>query len=252
MASGVVTGAAGGIGAAIAERLADAGASILLLDADGEKLTRRFGERSGASGNVELAQIDVRDEAALGSVIDTFAAGRSLDFLVASAGISGEGRATEVTQERWETVIGVNLTGVWLSASHVARHMEKSGGGSIVMISSVAGAIGLPGVAAYSAAKGGVIALARQMARDYAGADIRVNAICPGPIPTDLVTTAYAARGISLDVAAAQVPLGRLGSTDDVAALAELLVGPRGAWITGEAIAVDGGMSHLVAGAPAS
>jgi NAD(P)-dependent dehydrogenase (short-subunit alcohol dehydrogenase family) len=246
--AGIVTGAASGIGEAIASRLARAGAHVCLVDSDIDGLKAVESELVSEGANVCTAAADVRDETAIGDIVTEFTRQRHLAFVVASAGITGEGTAEAVTRQSWDEVLAVNLTGVWLTCRAAIPSLRSGGGGSIVMISSIAGTTGLPGVASYAAAKGGVIALARQMARDYADVNIRVNAVCPGPIATPLVEKAYAERGIALSEAGESVPIGRLGDVGDVATLVQHLVGPDGTWMTGQAITVDGGMSALIAG----
>ena len=181
-----------------------------------------------------------------------------LDVVYANAGIAGAGRAADLEVEDWDRVIAVNLTGVWLSIKYAIPHLVEAGGGSLVLQGSVGGVIGVPGIAPYAAAKAGVIGLARQMAVDYGPDNIRVNAICPGTVPTPLVRATYEkaggfaavadvgpGAGIDDMIAAAVVrnPLGRLGTTADIANLALYLASDESSWVTGAAITIDGGMS---------
>jgi NAD(P)-dependent dehydrogenase (short-subunit alcohol dehydrogenase family) len=246
---GLVTGAASGLGAATAARLARAGADVGLVDMDADGLERLRGTLHAEGLAVASAVADVRDEESLARAADEACGERAMDFVVACAGIAGEGRADEISVQDWNRVLAIDLTGVWLTARLGVERMQAPAGGSIVMVSSIAGTVGLPGIAAYAAAKGGVVALARQMARDFAEMNIRVNAVCPGPILTPLVEEAWGARGVSIEEGASGIPLRRLGQPDDIAALAHLLVGPDGTWITGETITVDGGISQLIGGA---
>ncbi|MGI9645610.1 MAG: SDR family NAD(P)-dependent oxidoreductase, partial [Ilumatobacteraceae bacterium] len=158
----------------------------------------------------------------------------------------------------WNRVIRINLTGVWLSVKFAIPHMVTGGGGSLVLQASVGGVIGVPGIASYAAAKAGVIGLTRQMAVDYGPDNIRVNAICPGTVPTPLVRATYEKRGGFSSTAAAPAdasidelieaavvrhPIGRLGTVDDIAQLALHLASDESSWTTGADHIIDGGMS---------
>jgi NAD(P)-dependent dehydrogenase (short-subunit alcohol dehydrogenase family) len=183
-----------------------------------------------------------------------------VDVLHANAGVPGAGTALDTTPAEWRRALDVNLTGVWLSIRAALPAMIERGGGSIVTTASAAALAGVPGIAAYSAAKGGVVALTRQVAIDYAPRRVRANAICPGTVRTPLVERTYLDRaGGDLAAAEAQLrrggreyPLGRLGRPEEVAALVAFLASDDAAWITGAAYPVDGGVSGaLVPRAPA-
>lgn len=155
--------------------------------------------------------------------------------------------------ETWNRVIDVNLTGVWLSCKSVLPQMVSQGSGSIIMTASMGGLVGFPEIASYCAAKAGVIGLTRQMAYDFSSKGIRVNAVCPGTVPTPLVTETWRDReGITGPVGSESYenqvkhvsslyPLGRLGTVDDVASLVLFLACDESSWITGTAIPIDGG-----------
>lgn len=185
------------------------------------------------------------------AVADAAAEHGAVDVLFHAAGIVGEGTALTTTPETWELVLAVNLTGTWHAARAVLPGMVARRRGSIVLLASTAAIAGVPGIAAYAAAKGGVTALTRQMAVDYAADGVRVNAICPGTIPTPLVERAWASRGrLEHDDAAAvaeqvagQYPLRRLGRPDDCAALAAFLASDEAQWVTGTAIPLEGGLT---------
>ena len=178
-------------------------------------------------------------------------------MLYANAGIAGVGDAMNLDVEVWNRVIAVNLTGVWLSCKYVLPHMVSQGKGSIINQASIVGRIGVPGVAPYAAAKGGIMGLTRQMAVDFGPEGVRVNAICPGTVATPLVTDTYNERarlGIvpentsaeeALEQAVERYPIGRLGTVEDVAHLALFLASDRASWITGGVYTVDGGYTAV-------
>jgi len=252
----IVTGAGSGIGQAAARLFAAEGARVLCADIDESSamaVADEIGERA-----VGL-RVDVANPegcaAMVRRAVEDFG---GLDVVYANAGIAGAGRAADLEVEDWDRVIAVNLTGVWLSIKYAIPHLVEAGGGSLVLQASVGGVIGVPGIAPYAAAKAGVIGLARQMAVDYGPDNIRVNAICPGTVPTPLVRATYEKAGgfaavadvgpdagIDDMIAAAVVrnPLGRLGTTADIANLALYLASDESSWVTGAAITIDGGMS---------
>jgi len=251
----LVTGAGSGLGRATASRFASEGATVLCADRDGGAAEATAAEARGLGGRAAALCFDVANLAAVEvAVADAVAAHGPIDALFHAAGIVGEGSATTVSPETWERVISVNLTGTWHTARAVLPGMVERGRGSIVLLASTAAIAGVPGIAAYAAAKGGVTALTRQMAVDYAADGVRVNAICPGTIPTPLVEQAWASRGRLGDgsgadaaavaqEAAQQYPLKRLGRPDDVAALAAFLVSDEANWVTGASIPLEGGLT---------
>ena len=252
----IVTGAGSGIGEAAAQLFAAEGAKVACADINGDAAranAKRIGDAAIA------VQVDVADpSAAERMVAETVAAFGGVDAVYANAGVAGPGRAGEVDLDEWNRVIGINLTGVWLSIKYALPHMITAGSGSLVLQSSVGALIGVPGIASYAAAKGGVIGLTRQMAVDYGPQGIRVNAICPGTVPTPLVRATYEKRGgfsatadappdasidELIDAAKVRHPIGRLGTVEDIAQLATYLVSDESAWTTGSVITIDGGMS---------
>ena len=252
----IVTGAGSGIGRAAARLFAAEGARVLCADIDGSSATavaEEIGERA-VGLRVDVANPGECAAMVRRAVLDF----GGLDAVYANAGIAGSGRAADLPVEDWDRVIAVNLTGVWLSVKYAIPHLIEAGGGSLVLQASVGGVIGVPGIAPYAAAKAGVIGLTKQMAVDYGSDNIRVNAICPGTVPTPLVRATYeksggfaavadVGPGATVDdmIAAAVVrnPLGRLGTTADIANLALYLASDESSWVTGEAITIDGGMS---------
>ena len=248
----LVTGAASGLGRATALRFAAEGATALCADRDGDGAEATARAARAAGGQAAALALDVTDLAAVeAAVADAAAAHGAVDVLFHAAGIVGEGTALTTTPETWERVLAVNLTGTWHAARAVLPGMVARRRGSIVLLASTAAIAGVPGIAAYAAAKGGVTALTRQMAVDYAADGVRVNAICPGTIPTPLVEEAWASRGrLARDDAASvaeqvarQYPLRRLGRPDDVAALAAFLASDEAQWVTGTAIPLEGGLT---------
>jgi NAD(P)-dependent dehydrogenase (short-subunit alcohol dehydrogenase family) len=252
----IVTGAGSGIGEAAAKLFAAEGAKVTCADIDAGTAQAT----ADSIGDAAIAvQVDVTDpEAAEHMVAQTVSAFGGVDVVYANAGVAGSGRAGDIDLDEWNRVIGINLTGVWLSTKYALPHMIAAGGGSLVLQASVGGLIGVPGIASYAAAKGGVIALAKQMAVDYGPQGIRVNAICPGTVPTPLVRATYEKRGgfsataaaspdasvdELIDAAKVRHPIGRLGTVEEIAQLALHLASDESSWTTGSVITIDGGMS---------
>jgi NAD(P)-dependent dehydrogenase (short-subunit alcohol dehydrogenase family) len=229
-----VTGGAGGIGAACAELLAAAGATVAVLDRD---------VPPALPAGAEAITLDVTDEAAVDAAMAEVAErhGR-LDVLVASAGIAIRKPATELSLEDWQKVVDVNLTGVFLCARSAARHMIAAGGGSIVTIASVLGVVGggvYPNIS-YQAAKGGVVNLTRALALEWAEHGIRVNAVAPTYVSTRLTAGLVADAGVLRQIQS-RTPLGRLAEPGEVADAVLFLAGRGSAMVTGHVLAVDGG-----------
>jgi NAD(P)-dependent dehydrogenase (short-subunit alcohol dehydrogenase family) len=247
----IITGAGSGIGRAAALRFAREGAVVVCADVSAEGAEKTAAEATANGYRAIGRQVDVGSAAQLRDLADGTAAefGR-IDVLYANAGVGGVGTAIDTDEAEWARVIGINLTGVWLSAKYVLPHMVAAGGGSIVNQASIGGLVGVPAVAAYAAAKAGVIGLTRQMALDYSGAGVRVNAIAPGTVSTPLVQGIWASgaglvSGGNLAereaAAAAIYPLKRIGTPDDIANLALFLASDEAGWITGAVYVIDGG-----------
>jgi len=234
----LITGAGAGIGRATALAFAAAGLRTACADLDAEAAARTAaaaGERATAH------QVDVADRASTEALL---AATGPVSALVHCAGVQGTGTALSTDPARWDHTIAVNLTGTWLMIRAVLPGMLEHGGGAIVTVASAAGLSGIPDTAAYSAAKGGVIALTRQVAVDFGARGVRANSICPGTVPTDTIRDLFGAGSPDWEERAARpYPLRRLGTADEVAALALHLASDAAAWTTGAAIPIDGGLT---------
>lgn len=246
----LITGAASGIGRRIAEVFAEEGSTVVLADLDGAVAAGAAEDIVRQGGRASAATVDITSsESVESSVAEVLHHHGRLDVLVANAGISADGRAHEISEEHWNRVLAVNLTGTWHCFRSVLPAMMKQRGGSIVSTASITGMSGTPGTAAYSATKGGVIALTRQVATEYAQYGIRANAVCPGSIVTPLWLKAYSAKGmidpdnpeLGMAPIALRYPLRRVGTVEDVAMVTVFLASDESNWMTGLAIPVDGG-----------
>lgn len=248
----IVTGGASGIGEACAETLAREGASVLITDID-DTLGKGVVERiAKAGGKAHYLRHDVRDEAAWpGIVAEAEKRYGRLDIMVANAGIGIMSPIATMTLADWQRQQAINLDGVFLSIKHSIPAMKRAGGGSIVLMSSVAGLRGAPGLAAYSATKGGVRLLAKSVALEHAADNIRCNSVHPGIIATPIwekIPTGAEGnrRNAPIDPkerAAATVPLPRVGEAQDIANGVLFLCTDAGNYITGQELVIDGGMT---------
>ena len=228
----LVTGAGSGIGAAVARRLAAQGANVVLADLSLAAVEELAGELGPATRPLQL---DVRDEERVAPAM------ADLDVLVNVAGIGSTTNAPETSLEVWEDVFAVNARGTFLCCKHAIPGMAARGGGSIVNVASVAALVGLRNRAAYCASKGAVVALTRALAVDHVGDGIRVNAVCPGTVDSPWVRRLVEESGESLDALRARQPLGRLGTTDEVAEAVDYLISAE--FATGSVLVVDGGLT---------
>ena len=230
----IITGAATGIGEAVARRFADAGAELLLIDRDATLLAL-VADALGARSHVA----DVTDW----NMAEQVAAAIDADILVNCAGLYPSGPLLDLDEAHWDRLLDVNLKATMRMTQAVGRGMVDRGRGSIVNIASVQAFRPTAGKAAYAASKAGVIALTQVSAIELAPA-VRVNAVTPGPIMTDAVKAAVARAGGSAPLTArriSQVPLGRLGEPDEVARVVQFLASPAAAFVTGAAWTIDGG-----------
>jgi 2-hydroxycyclohexanecarboxyl-CoA dehydrogenase len=236
----LVTGGASGIGAASARRLAAEAASVVIgdLNADG---AREVADEVGG----EAVRLDVTDPEAAASVIESHG---PFEILVNNAGIDEFGFFTQTDPEMWDRVIGVNLKGVLACTHAVLPAMQQAGYGRIVSIASEAGRVGSKGSAVYSAAKGGVIAFTKTIARENARFGITANAIAPGPIDTPLLRRATELGEIGervIETMRSATQLRRLGKPEEVAAAVAFLASDEASYITGETLGVSGGLGMV-------
>ncbi|HUN31411.1 MAG TPA: SDR family NAD(P)-dependent oxidoreductase [Trebonia sp.] len=239
----VVTGAASGIGAATAERLAGDGAAVVLADisATGEEVATRI---TAAGGRARFVRADVADEGDWARVIAAARAYGPVDTLVSNAFTVEVAAAHETSRASWDRQLAVNLTGAFLGVGQVIGDLRERGG-SVVLVSSVHARFGIPGHPAYAAAKGALLGLCGQLAVEYAPR-VRVNAVLPGPVMTgawDRVSEAD--RRLTVEA----TPARRFGTAAEVAAAIAFLASPEASFITGTSLVVDGGWSVAKASA---
>jgi 3-oxoacyl-[acyl-carrier protein] reductase len=234
----LVTGASRGIGAAIADTLAQAGATVIGT-ATSDAGAAAIGERLAAAGG-HGRRLDVTDPAAVENLVDEI--GKSfgaITVLVNNAGITRDQLLMRMKEEDFTTIIDTNLTSVFRTSKAVLRGMMKARKGRIISIASVVGVTGNPGQANYAAAKAGIIAFSKSLAREIGSRGITVNVVAPGFIDTDMTR---ALSGEQREGLMGQIALGRLGDASDIAHAVAFLASPQAAYITGETLHVNGGM----------
>jgi 3-oxoacyl-[acyl-carrier protein] reductase len=234
----LVTGASRGIGAAIADTLAQAGATVIGT-ATSDAGAATIGERLAAAGG-HGRRLDVTDPAAVENLVDEI--GKSfgaVTVLVNNAGITRDQLLMRMKEEDFSTIIDTNLTSVFRTSKAVLRGMMKARKGRIISIASVVGVTGNPGQANYAAAKAGIIAFSKSLAREIGSRGITVNVVAPGFIDTDMTR---ALSGEQREGLMGQIALGRLGDASDIAHAVAFLASPQAAYITGETLHVNGGM----------
>jgi len=236
----LVTGASRGIGRAILMTLARAGATVVGT-ATSEAGAAAIGKALGTAGLAGRgAVLDVAQQSSVDALIaDVEAREGSVGILVNNAGITRDGLLLRMKAEDWDTILNTNLSSVFRLSKAVLRGMMKARDGRIVSIASVVGLTGNPGQANYAAAKAGIVGFSKSLAREVASRNITCNVVAPGLIDTDMTRALNDEQRVTL---ASQIPLGRLGTPEDVALAVLYLAGPAGAYVTGQTISVNGGM----------
>jgi NAD(P)-dependent dehydrogenase (short-subunit alcohol dehydrogenase family) len=249
----IVTGAASGIGRAIAERFAGQGVCVVCADInEGEALNVAAGLQESGFKALGLA-VDVTSQLSVAAMVErTIAWTGRIDTAIANAGIMVEGDILSVSLDDWQRAMDVNTTGTFLTAREVLPHLIEGGGGTLVFTASTVGLVGMKGTAAYSASKGAIVALTRQLAADYADRGVRVNAVAPGAIRTPLSESQFRARASDegefenlLEKVIERYPLSRWGKASEVAELVSFLAFEKSSWITGQIIPMDGGLLEI-------
>ncbi|MCL2104535.1 MAG: 3-oxoacyl-[acyl-carrier-protein] reductase [Kiritimatiellaeota bacterium] len=236
----IVTGAARGIGRAIAERLARDGADVVICDLQAEWLAETAGAVQAMGRKALPLAVDVGDgESVAACVAETIRVFGRVDVMVNNAGITKDTLLVRMTDEAWDDVLRVNLKGTFLFTRAVAKPMMKQRGGAIVNIASVSGILGTPGQANYAASKAGVIALTKSTANELAARGVRANAVAPGFISsrmTDALSDDVRNQYLS------RIPLGRFGTAEDIADAVAFLASGQSSYLTGQVLHVNGGM----------
>ncbi|MDO5308054.1 MAG: 3-oxoacyl-[acyl-carrier-protein] reductase [Planctomycetia bacterium] len=238
----VVTGATRGIGFGIAQAFAKAGAQVACIGTNAEKLNESVAKINAEQGVAKAYICNVADSQAVNETAKTILAdfGR-VDILVNNAGVTRDMLVRRITDEQWNDVINVNLSGTFFMTRAFVESMRKSKWGRIINISSISGLIGNKGQANYSASKAGVIGFTRTISKELGNRNITVNAICPGFVETDMtaVLDPIYVQGIK-----DRIPVGRIGYPEDIANAALFFASPDSSFVTGQILTVDGGLIY--------
>jgi NAD(P)-dependent dehydrogenase (short-subunit alcohol dehydrogenase family) len=242
--SALVTGGGSGIGLGVARHLARDGAAVVLAGRSEERLAAGAASLRDELPDAEVHTVrcDVTDESQVAAACGVAAGVGTFTMCVANAGFGSAAPFHQTSLDDWNAVLGTNLTGAFLTMKHSVGHLVANGGGSIVAVSSIAAPLTHRFMTAYCVSKAGLEMLVRQVADELGSSGIRANAVRPGLVPTDATVALNTVEAVRDDYLA-QMPLGRTGTDDDVAALVRFLLGPESSWITGQCIGVDGGHS---------